>query len=660
MNNKTDIDVQYVSPLKKICMTIGELPSSYLETMSYYEMLVWFTEFLKNQVIPTVNNNAEAVQELQTLYEELRTYVNDYFDNLDVQDEINNKLDQMLEDGVLEQIIEQYLISSSLWCFDTVSEMKQASNLIDGSYARTLGYFSLNDGAGALYKITDTQSLTDYQEELDSGLYATLIGDEITITSDLKTGFNDDDDMMSYCFNGNFKTINIKTNVTVTSSIDIPSNTTINNDAILTGNMSRVFSVSNKENIKIYGGEIKTVNEEATSADSYQPILISNCENVEIKNCIIRTQSSDGLYIGVGYSESVFDKRTQNILVESCKFINCARNGIVINAGDNILVNNCYFDTINTYLPGHAIDIEYEYRNTSTELYTRNLNITNCYAVNCNTLINIYPSEKMADKSDVNVSNCICDGTRIIVHGPSDGSTTESMLASFNNITFKNMSTVYNIRIASFKAPSYLTFSNIFIDDFLGTQNTNTEYGDIFIDSQNNDINNILIDNLSYIGSLTRNQTFRFKNYTTVKMKVYNTAIQDNYSKFLPFDVKFINCVGTINSNTKGNNDWFKVMELPDYCKLDFNVLSSVWLNIQLLTDDSTNSLVVSKGVGNTYISKARIVLQNEKKYLEFYTTRQYSLPIIYDVKTIPNGIDKLASTAVQDDVLVEVNVTTV
>ena len=74
MNNKTDIDVQYVSPLKKICMTIGELPTSYLETMSYYEMLVWFTEFLKNQVIPTVNNNAEAVQELQSLYEELRTY----------------------------------------------------------------------------------------------------------------------------------------------------------------------------------------------------------------------------------------------------------------------------------------------------------------------------------------------------------------------------------------------------------------------------------------------------------------------------------------------------------------------------------------------------------------------------------------------------------
>ena len=99
MNNT---EVQYVSPLKKICMTIGELPSSYLETMSYYEMLVWFTEFLKNQVVPAVNNNAEAVQELQN-------YVENYFDNLDVQEEINNKLESMLQDGTLSSLIGSYI-----------------------------------------------------------------------------------------------------------------------------------------------------------------------------------------------------------------------------------------------------------------------------------------------------------------------------------------------------------------------------------------------------------------------------------------------------------------------------------------------------------------------------------------------------------------------
>ena len=153
MNDEIKVPTMQVTPLKKICMTIGELPTSYLETMSYYEMLVWFTNYLRDNIIPVVNNNGEATHELQVLFTELQSYVNNYFDNLDVQDEINNKLDQMLEDGVLEQIIEQFLQLTSLICFDNVASMKASVNLANGSYARTLGYYSLNDGGSALYKV---------------------------------------------------------------------------------------------------------------------------------------------------------------------------------------------------------------------------------------------------------------------------------------------------------------------------------------------------------------------------------------------------------------------------------------------------------------------------------------------------------------------------
>lgn len=155
MNDKIEIKPQVISPLKKICMSIGELPTSYLETMTYYEMLIWFTNYLRDTIIPVVNNNGEAVTELQNLFVELQTYVNDYFDNLDVQEEINNKLDEMLEDGVLEQIIEQFLQLTSLICFDKVADMKTSVNLANGSYAKTLGYYSKNDGGGALYKIRE-------------------------------------------------------------------------------------------------------------------------------------------------------------------------------------------------------------------------------------------------------------------------------------------------------------------------------------------------------------------------------------------------------------------------------------------------------------------------------------------------------------------------
>lgn len=45
------------------------------------------------------------IEEFTTLY----NYVHDYFDNLDVQEEINNKLDAMAEDGTLEAIIAGYI-----------------------------------------------------------------------------------------------------------------------------------------------------------------------------------------------------------------------------------------------------------------------------------------------------------------------------------------------------------------------------------------------------------------------------------------------------------------------------------------------------------------------------------------------------------------------
>lgn len=142
-----------VAPFKKFCMSIGALPTSYKDSLDYYETLLWLIKYLENVVIPVVNNNGEAVTELQNLYIELKNYVEHYFDNLDVQEEINNKLDNMVEQGTLQEIIADYLNSKAIFGFDNVASMKNSTNLIDGSYARTLGYHSINDGGGSLYKI---------------------------------------------------------------------------------------------------------------------------------------------------------------------------------------------------------------------------------------------------------------------------------------------------------------------------------------------------------------------------------------------------------------------------------------------------------------------------------------------------------------------------
>ena len=74
INTTTSVDVETLTPFKKFIMTIGALPTSYLESMTYAELLMWFCNYLQETVIPTVNNNADAVEELQSLYEQLQQY----------------------------------------------------------------------------------------------------------------------------------------------------------------------------------------------------------------------------------------------------------------------------------------------------------------------------------------------------------------------------------------------------------------------------------------------------------------------------------------------------------------------------------------------------------------------------------------------------------
>ena len=106
-------DLKLIKPLgvqniiNKFCFTIGMIPSSYKLSLTYEEQILSIGKYLEESVIPALNNNAEAVAELQTLFVQLKDYVENYFDDLDVQNEINNKIDQMTQDGTLANIINQ-------------------------------------------------------------------------------------------------------------------------------------------------------------------------------------------------------------------------------------------------------------------------------------------------------------------------------------------------------------------------------------------------------------------------------------------------------------------------------------------------------------------------------------------------------------------------
>lgn len=157
--------VKTLPPFTKFCCSIGAIPTSYLVSLSYEEQLLWFCDYLKNTIIPALNQNGEAITELQNLYVQLKDYVDNYFNNLDIQQEINNKLDEMAESGELTDIIAQYLQLAGILAFNTVANMKSAENLSNGSFVRTFGKLTYNDGLGEFYKIREILN-TDVIDEI--------------------------------------------------------------------------------------------------------------------------------------------------------------------------------------------------------------------------------------------------------------------------------------------------------------------------------------------------------------------------------------------------------------------------------------------------------------------------------------------------------------
>ena len=182
-----DDKVKHAAPVPPFVRFVASaVPMVFDNSMSYYEALCGLWKYIQDNVINVINDNANVTEEFIQLTKDLKSYVENYFANLDVQEEINNKLDQMAEDGQLADIISQYLNSTAVFGYDTVADMQDAENLVNGSYARTLGYTSLNDGGGALYKISNSSDPVDNISviALDSGLQAHLVISPITFVYD--------------------------------------------------------------------------------------------------------------------------------------------------------------------------------------------------------------------------------------------------------------------------------------------------------------------------------------------------------------------------------------------------------------------------------------------------------------------------------------------
>lgn len=120
--------------------------------LTQYQLLCKIVEKL-NEVVTQTNIQSENITKLEDAFNTLKNYVDNYFNNLDVQTEINKKLDEMALSGELEEIIASYLNTPAVRGFSTLNDLKNATGLITGAICQTSGKNTYNDGFGSLYRI---------------------------------------------------------------------------------------------------------------------------------------------------------------------------------------------------------------------------------------------------------------------------------------------------------------------------------------------------------------------------------------------------------------------------------------------------------------------------------------------------------------------------
>lgn len=157
-------------PFRFWCQKV--LPLVYDDSLTYYELLCKVVDYL-NKTMENVNNLSENFDELQNAFTTLKKYVDNYFNNLDVQEEINKKLDDMVKSGELTLLLQK--------CFNFYVTPQMYGAKGDGisddseSIQRALDSGKAVIFPSGIYLISKTIELTDDKTVIGCGITNTTI-----------------------------------------------------------------------------------------------------------------------------------------------------------------------------------------------------------------------------------------------------------------------------------------------------------------------------------------------------------------------------------------------------------------------------------------------------------------------------------------------------
>lgn len=362
-------DYKRLTPFKWFVLQNFPFIDEDFDAITNYQLFCKLGEEI-NKIIDSQNIVGEQAENLTNAFNNLKNYVDNYFDNLDVQDEINNKLNEMAEDGTLQEIISEYLNSKAIFGFDNVEEMKNATNLTDGSYAQTLGYHIKGDGGRSLYKIR----LINENDEIDNGtlikmkkdnLVAELISDGIVNLKQFGAygdSQHDDSSAWNNMINSSFKRFYVPEGIY-----------SMQNDIYLKDRMN-----------------LKGANLDTNILLSKRLILKENSNanyNCDVSDITFRVNGTSRTYYAIDLSDIVYST-WNNVKIRSDDGIN-SWNGMILRRNkftdcyDNT-INNCFFQRASLTLSNSTDNFI-----TNNKIWADNFNANNTPAGLYNGALNL-------------------------------------------------------------------------------------------------------------------------------------------------------------------------------------------------------------------------------------------------------------------------------
>ena len=321
------------------------IPLAFDESMSYYECICAFRDYLNTVIIPNVNNVNDAVAELQSLYLDLQDAVNQEIDRFETEMNTNfnnlhdfvdnyfennfpalvsSTLDEMAEDGTLENLLND--AAHLIKVYNTYSEMiADSENFTDGLKLQTLGYYNVGDGGNAIYKV-----ITE-----DSELVIKLVSDVNNVL----------------CHGVSLTDANNNNHTIIKNVLSTYKYAYCNKDIIL------------KNTIDIDISDCKFDFQKITYTGNSYAILMNN-DYIEINGKEL-ISSGDGIRCGLS-NNTLFCNVKLN-------YLNATNKGLILGGSNGVAYNSFEINSIKYEVNGVYFDLSSEYVG---EIYLKNISFT--------------------------------------------------------------------------------------------------------------------------------------------------------------------------------------------------------------------------------------------------------------------------------------------